>query len=344
VEGIIMKLDSRFARVLQAATIALFILGLIGCDKGSQELPKVSVGEMESYKDPGYGFSLSYPKGWVSSTQVGRAAFYSLPDVDQKFIDALGQHPDGVMIMVDVATTATPDQDRTRTMEEMKKNGFVLTPEQPVTVGGKNGTMFMYTGQWSKNVKESGEHIYITVDTLLYDFRFAGFAGLFEANSDVFKAVLASFQFPKPVVPGRDATLPSDAISDYNGKFFALQYPDNFEAESAPKGNNDEVFALRGQRRDCSIRVDVFGAQGLTVEKVVDQNKSRYPRSIAGKATIAGNSAITLTYTPASETERRVYFTVKNDKVYRITMDWYKGQREEYLAAYDKVIASVKLK
>jgi hypothetical protein len=30
--------------------------------------------------------------------------------------------------------------------------------------------------------------------------------------------------------------------------------------------------------------------------------------------------------------------------VYRITMDWYKPQRAEYLAAYDKVLSSIKFK
>jgi hypothetical protein len=248
------------------------------------------------------------------------------------------------MFMVDVIKTATPDQEKGRTLDEMRKNGFQLVPEQPCTLGGKNGTRFTYTGQWSKNVKESGEHIYVPVDSVLYDFKIAGFAGQYEAHADVFKAMVASFQFPKPVVPGRDETLPSDATSDYNGKLFSMQYPDNYEVETAPKGNNEEVFALRGRRRDCSIRVDVFGAQKLTVEKVVEQNKAKYPGATAGKATVGGNPAITLNYTPAKEIERRVYFSVKNDKVYRIMMDLYKPQHDIYGPAYDKVISSFKIK
>jgi hypothetical protein len=339
-----MTIVSRITRFILPAAIALALLTLSGCSKGNQELPKVAVGEMDTYKDPGYGFSLSYPKGWVSSTQVGRAAFYNQSDVDQKFIDALGQHPDGVMFMVDVIKTSTPDQDKARTLEEMKKNGFLLVPEQPFAIGGKNGTRFTYTGQWSKNVKEAGEHIYVVVDSVLYDFKIAGFGGQYGACSEVFKAMVASFQFPKPVVAGRDETLPSESTSEYNGKLFSVQYPDNYDVETAPKGNNEEVFALRGRRRDCSIRVDVFGAQKLTVEKIVDQNKGKYPGSSAGKATIGGNPSITLTGTPAKDIERRVYFSVKNDKVYRITMDLYKPQRDVYGPAYEKVISSFKIK
>jgi hypothetical protein len=323
--------------------IVLLALSLAGCG-GQKKTEPVKVGEMDSYRDPGYGYSLQYPKGWVASTQVGRASFYNQQEVDKKFLDPTGQYPDGVVISVDLIRTTTPDQEKKRVIDEMTKNGFLLTPEQPVTLGGKPGTKFTYTGQWSKNVKESGEHIYVPVDTLLYDIRLGGFSGLFEAYRAVFDASLASFQFPKPVVPGRDATLPAETMSDFNGKMFSFGYPDNFNSTNAPKGDKDEVAEFRGVRQDCSIRMEVFGAKGLTVEKVFDQNKGKFKGATAGKATVGGLPALTLTYQVASNVERRFYFAVKNDKVYRITTDWFRPQREEYLAAYDRVIASVKIK
>jgi hypothetical protein len=182
------------------------------------------------------------------------------------------------------------------------------------------------------------------LDTVLYDLRFSGFGGLDEAYKQVFDASLASFQFPKPVVPGRDPTLPSETMAEFNGRFFSLRYPDNFNSTNAPRGNNDEVCELRGVRQDCSIRVDVFGAKGLTAEKVYDQNKGRYRATATGKATVDGLPAFTLTYAASREVDRRFYFIVKNDKVVRITLDWYRPQRDDYLAAYDRVIASVKIK
>ena len=92
------------------------------------------------------------------------------------------------------------------------------------------------------------------------------------------------------------------------------------------------------------MRIDVFGAKGLTVEKVFDQNKGKYKATATGKATISGQPALTLTYAPTATVERRFYFVVKSDKVYRVTMDWYRPQRDQYLAIYDRVIASIKLK
>jgi hypothetical protein len=88
----------------------------------------------------------------------------------------------------------------------------------------------------------------------------------------------------------------------------------------------------------------VFGAKGLTLEKAFDQNKGKYAGAVTGKATIGGQPALSLTYAPTREVERRFYFMVKGDKVYRITMDWFKPQREEYLAAYEKVLSSIKFK
>lgn len=321
----------------------LIALSLAGCG-GEKKIESVKVGEMESYRDPGYGFSLQYPKGWEASTQVGRASFYNRSEVDKKFLDPTGQYPDGVVISVDIIKTSTPDEEKKRVIEEMTKNGFVLTPEQPVTIGGKPGTRFMYTGQWTKNVKEAGEHIYVPSDTLLYDIHLGGFSGLFEAYRAVFDASLASFQFPKPAVPGRDPTLPAETMSDFNGKLFSFQYPENFNSTNPARGDKEEVAEFRGVRQDCSIRLEVFGAKGLTVEKVFDQNKGKFKGATPGRATVGGLPALTLTYPVTGSVERRFYFAVKNDKVYRVTMDWYRTQREEYLAAYEKVITSIKVK
>jgi hypothetical protein len=88
----------------------------------------------------------------------------------------------------------------------------------------------------------------------------------------------------------------------------------------------------------------VFGAKGLTLEKVLAQNKGKFAGALEGKATVGGQQAMTLTYQATRDVERRFYFVVKNDKVIRATFDWFKPQRAEYLAAYEKVLSSMKFK
>ena len=56
-----------------------FVLGLlsamllIGC--GERKIEPVKVGEMNDYRDPGYGFKIHYPKDWKMLGTTGKAVF-----------------------------------------------------------------------------------------------------------------------------------------------------------------------------------------------------------------------------------------------------------------------------
>jgi len=226
----------------------------------------------------------------------------------------------------------------------MSKIGMVVGKEEPITLDGKAGSRVPYTARYSTNVQETGEHIYIAMDTLLYDIQAAGFSDLFTAYKAVFDASISSLQFPKPAVKGRDPNLPAESFTDGQSKLFSYEYPENFNFESIAKHENEEAISLRGPNKSCSIQFIVFGAKGLTLEKVFAQNKGSFHGATTGKATVGGLPAMTLTYSPTKDVERRFYFVVRNDKVYRITMDWFKPQRADYLAAYDRVIASFKFR
>jgi len=338
-----MTLIARNAASVVLSPVALcFLLCFAGCGE-EKKMEPVKPGDMETYRDPGFGYSIQYPKGWMPNAEVGRAGFYSAQDVDKKFLDPTGQFPDGVMIGVTVIRSASADTAK-KIMDDMVKSGFVVARPETVSVGGRPGVRYGYSGLYTKTVKESGEHIYVPSDTVVYDIRCAGFGGYYDAYKAVFDAAIATLQFPKPVVAGRDPTLPSENTAEVSGKLFSITYPDNFTQLGVPKGTNDEVIELRGVRQDCSIRVDVFGAKGLTVEKVFDQNKGKYKATGTGKATVSGLPALSLTYAATPNVQRRFYFVVKNDKVFRVTMDWYRPQADEYMKAYDKTINSLKIK
>ncbi len=332
------------ARVLGVAAIAV-VLGMLlfGCG-GKKTVTPVPIGEMQEYRDPFYGFHLQFPKGWANSSEAGKTRIYNSLEGGQRFMDPTGNLPDGAMISVDVTRTTMPGRERDSIIAELKNPGYTMTPEVGATIGGMAATTVNYTATFSKQSKTEGTHFFVQLDTLFYDILFSGFGDQYALNKMIFDSVARSFQFPKPVEKGRDPTLPSESFTDYDAKILSLQYPENFNFVEVPKGNNELAFKIGGVRQDCSIQIIVFGAKGLTVEKVVEQNKAKYPGASQGKATISGQPALTLTYTPARDVERRVYFVVKNDKVYRLIMDWFKPQRTEYLAAYDKVIQSIKIK
>lgn len=259
-------------------------------------------------------------------------------------MDPTGAYPDGVLISVDVIKAGNPAEQKATILAELTSSGFMLGQAAPTTIAGKAATKVPYTANHSAQVKETGHHIYVELDTVLYDIAFRGFGDMYASHAAIFDSVEKSFTLPRAVEPGRDATLPSDVTTAYDAKMFTFAYPENFNFENANKGNNELALSLRGVRQDCSVQFIVFGAKGLTLEKVVDQNKGKYPAASQGKASISGQPAITLTYTAAKDVQRRVYFMVKDDKVYRIILDWFKPQSTDYLAAYDKLIASIKLK
>lgn len=320
------------------------MLVLTGCEEKKME--PVPVGEMKEYRDPGLGWSISYPANWpVVNAQVGRARFYNATDVDAKF-----QAPDqpgviGAEISVDVVNVPDPAAHIKKNISDMKALGIQITSEEQITMGEATATKVKYGANYGKGSIIYGHHIYLQQgDSTVYDLGFAGFGDFYDAHAAVFDASLKSFKPAKPKEPGRDETLPSETFEKFEGKNFSFEYPDNFNSTNPAKRTFEEVAELRGRRLDCSIRFDVFDAKGLTLDKVFEQNKSSFRGASAGNATVGGQPAKTLTGAATKDVMRKMYFVVHNNKVVRITTDWFRPQSAEYTAAYDKVIGSVRLK
>lgn len=329
------------AALLVAALVLALALSLASCQQ-ERKVEPVPVGELAEYRDPAIGFSIKYPSGWIADAQVTRARFYSRADVDRKFLDPTGPYPNGAKIGVDVIRTT----NAAATIQEMKGELAQIVPpkfEYQVTVAGKQSEKLVYSARYSAAVEIHSHHVFVPADTFVYHLAFEGFNEEYAAHAAIFDTALATFRMPKPVTPGRDATLPAESFTTSDNPFFSFQYPENFNFSSPPKGKNDFVVGLRGARLDCGLQFDVFGAQGLTLEKVFDQNKN-IRGATHHDATVAGKPAKYLAYAPTRDVERRIYFLVHNDKVIRITLDWYRPQRTEYLAAYDQVLQSIKLK
>lgn len=333
-------------RKLSVSTLALLtllaFLSLTGC--GKKEVAPLPVPEMSDYRDPGYGFHISFPKTWLTNAEVGRALFFSSQDVDKRFLDPEGAFPDGAIIDISLVKTPNPGALRDSMVSQMKSVGFQVAPAEEITVAGKKAERFPYTARYTSGMSE-GEHVYLDADSILYDFWFAGFGDFYKANKDIFAASLASFQFPKPVAQGVDATLPSEAFTEGETKYFSFRYPENFNFNpDVKKGTFEFSTELHGYREDCSIRFDVFDAKGQGVDKVFAQNKGKYRALETGKETIAGEQAMFVSYSPSRDVVSRAYFLVHNGKAFRVTMNSYRPQEKEYAGAFSKILSSIKFK
>jgi hypothetical protein len=320
--------------------VALGILYLVGCG-GKKEVTPVPVGDLSEYVDPVHRYHVSHPQGWVSDIEAGRRArFFSAEGVKERFLDPTGAYPDGASINVEVRRTAAADSVMKSILDGKAEMGFVLKDQDTVTVDGLRCPRVPYLGNFGGGIMLYGEHIYAKSDTMIYQITFEGFGDQYEAHRAVFDASLSAFKIPVPIEPGRDVTLPSGTMARYEGKVISFMYPDNFNFEST----SDTVIALRGVRQDCFIGVNIFAAQGNDAGKVLEQNISNFRNASKGTTTVNGLPAPYFTYAPARQVERRFYFIVKDDKVHRITLDWYRPQRSEYLEAYNTVLQSIQLK
>lgn len=320
---------------------ALLFLG--GCAK--TEVAPVPLGPMNAYKDPGFGFTIKYPGNWLQLGTVGKALFTESQEMASKFIDP-SQGIEGGRVMVEALPYAgTPAADMIAAAKaSLGAQQAELSPESAVTVGGRPSVKVPYSIQATSKTKIHGYEIYVPGDTALYKVTVEGYGDQFTAYAAVFDAMVASFEPPVVVLKQPDVWQASASTSVLDSKFFTFNYPDNMEFVDVKKGDKDYVVSLRADRQDVSVQVDVFGAVGLTVEKVWEQNKGRYKSRGNGETTIDGLKTYWVDYTPMANISSRAYFTVKNDKVVRSTLNWFAPKREIYFPVLEGIVKSLKLK
>jgi hypothetical protein len=326
-----------------ALFLILGFLFLFGC--GEQKVELVPVGEMNQYIDPGYGFTISYPKEWKNLGTTGKAVFAKSQEVVDKFLDPhAGIEGEQVTVEVIPFAGKAPAAIIQSIKDDLKQQTAELQPDQQITVGGKPTVMVQYRIQATTKTSIYGHQVLVQGDTAIYKLDFEGYGAQHGAHANVNDAMLKSFEPPIVVAKKPDVWNPAQNLSVYDSKYFSIKYPDNMEFVDVKKGNNDFAMEMRADRRDCSIHIDVFGAKALTVDKVWDQNKSKYHAKATGNTTLDGNKSYWVDYSPMANINSRAYFVVKNDKVVRVTVNWFAPQKDIYFTTLEKSVNSLKLK
>src|SRR5438132_535644 len=86
---------------MKSIIVSLCSLALLffGCEQKKME--PVPVGEMSEYHDPGFGFTIKYPKDWKQLGTTGKAVFAQSQEIIDKF-----QNPstglEGAMVTAEV--------------------------------------------------------------------------------------------------------------------------------------------------------------------------------------------------------------------------------------------------
>ena len=321
--------------------LVLATLAFTGCEK---KVEPVQVGEMNEYRDPAFGFKIRYPKDWMQLGTTGKALFCRSQEVAGKFIDpATGE--EGAEVSAEIMQYGGKSfDDIVRASKEDLRQNAQLKPDEQITAGGKQSVKVSYSLKVTSKASIDGFEIYVPGDTAVYKLDFAGYGAQFAAHAAVFDAMLKSFELPVIIAKKSDTWQASPNLESAANAFFTIQYPDNLNFAPVSKGDKDLVIELRADRQDCSIHLDVFGAKGLSVEKVWDQNKARYKAKAKGQSTIDGHPAYWVDYSNMANISSRAYFVVKNDKAIRATLNWFAPQKDAYFPAFEKIVGTMKLK
>jgi len=331
-------------RILWLCCVLLFAFA--GCQN---KVEQVQVGQLNDYKDPAYGFKIKYPKDWKQLGTAGKAVFAKSQEVVDKIQVDPKTGEEGAIVTVKVIPyeKKTPDAIVITSKDEMKQTwaNIEMQPDEQVTVGSKQATKVSYSIHVTSKTSITGYQIFVPGDTALYNLDFVGYGDQYNAHALVFDSMRTSFELPVVMAKKSDTWQASSNLEKYNSDFFTVEYPDNLNFVQQNKGDKDLVMEMRADRQDCSIHIDVFGANKWTVEKIWAQNKGKYKAKNTGEATIDGNKAPWVEYSPPiKDINSRAYFLVKNDKVIRITVNWYAPQKDIYFTAFEKCINSLKLK
>lgn len=308
------------------------------------EPPKIE--KYKVYRDALYGFSINYPEIWMQLGQPGNAQFYQSQSVKDKFISPgqPGELGNEVLVQVKNLEGKSFDDMVNEIREEIRMSGRIDNENQ-VAILDKPALKLNFTIPITTKMNLMGYKILFQVDTLFYALSFSGFGDWYNAYTAVFDTMLNSFRLPEPQLKKAEGWTASPTISTYETPYFVIKYPDNLNFISVDKGKFDFATSLQADRVDCSIRFDVFGAQGLGVDKVFEQNKAKYKKTSGqGEITVSGEKALFINYSVMKDIESRAYFIVKNDNVIRITLNWYNPHKDNYLPAFESIVKTMVLK
>lgn len=342
------------ARVTVPKLLTLLLVSALLVSACSKKKEYAPIAEWEKYNDPFFGLSFTHPKDWHLTAEGGRITLTSTYEAAERFVDpraedkrdddldvqitVFHERPDSLRSLDEIVNTYT---------KERSSEGFVVKPTETITADSTEARKFSYYGHYTQKTKLSTTRVYMIRDSVLYYLDYSAFDDLFEPYSYIMDTLIASIRLPRPKVKATnvDESLPSTTFTDFSNNFLKVSYPDNFETSfPAVKGDTKFSLELKGYRQDCTVRIDILPAKGLTVDKVFEQNQDKYPRaSKGGEMTISGQKAIYLNYSPARDIASRAYFLVKDDQVYRIIMNYYTPMRGAFLPVFEQTVKSLKI-
>ncbi len=325
---------------------SLFILFACGEKKQIVEIKELAV-----YKDPVMNFEIKYPVNWEIQRYPGdRFLAFTTKTAIKRFrtFDPEGETGAKIELLV-VKLQGEQTIDSVMAIKQFTPETY--SPPQKVTIDGVEGYNQSYEFPLGDG-KFQGEIYYAQKDSQVVTvISFEAFGETFSNYKPAFDEIINSVKLaymPQQQVDTIrkiiEAPPPSQNLVSYKGEGFVISIPDNFDTRNPKVGAAIRSYQFIGERRlDSDIRIDIFDAsKQKNLEKIVQDNKSKHGDVNPRETTIGGQKAYVFEYSPVPKVKSKVYYTIHNDKLFRVTVNWFTGEEQNYKPVFDKVIASFK--
>lgn len=324
----------------------------ISCGKSGPDPIKIE--GLDTYTDNVTGFSIKYPKNWVKSEiPGGRFVVFTNNEGRKRFNKYDTEGFPGAKI--DLIVT---DLNETITLDSIMKKSRLFGPEvyesADVTIDGVPGKKLIYSfplqggmfnGMMFFGTKDNQKATILTIEAFDNSYE--------NEYKDAFNEIIASLKLAtKPEAKKADtltiteeAPPPSSTLDERTGDGFTIGIPDNFKSENIGKsGSALKAWSFLGTRRgDSFIKVETFDAsKQKDLKKIVEENRASFGNANPVSTTLGGASAYVLNYQASKTVKGKVWFAIKNDKMYRLTINWFTGEEKDFLPVFEKSVQSFK--
>jgi hypothetical protein len=324
--------------------LGLFLI-LSGCAK---KVETVKINGWEKYSDSMLKISFTHPAGWHLEQEGSKISFYSSVDVVNKFTQYAVEGKDGSRIIVNM-TKMVPSPSLQQCVDSLKADlnnmGFEVSATEAKTVHNLPASQVAYAGSLDAKNKVQGAQTTVVRDSMVFSIRYEGFNQSYVDCKAALDSAITSLTLPTVRAKDADPSIPAPEMEAFENNFLKIMRPANFDANSPqPKAPSEFSLDISGYRKDSGIRVDIIPAKGLTQEKVLEQNARFFKETSRGQAAINGTNVPYLNYMGGKDIQSRVYFMVKNDKIYRCILNYYAPMKAIYLPVFEKVVGSLTVK
>ncbi|MDZ4745010.1 MAG: hypothetical protein SGJ05_03295 [bacterium] len=339
-----------FLRTIALAGLA--VLAIYGCTPKGETNP---IESLKVYVDSTRRFEIKLPANWERERVPGvRVSAISTTGISRRFQD-FGKGDGGAKVdlqVVPLDSTMTMDTLIERVKLEFADGLSNRYNRTQTTLGGKPATKLAVKFDQEDGEYES-ETYFAENDSVATVVQFAAFGKTYADYKNEFAEILSSVKLAqRPVVVVRKVDSaapsgpvpPSTTLRTYSAPEFTIQIPENFEGKKGSSSGLSSV-SFFGSRLDCIIQVDVFDAsKQKDLDKIVAQNKGNYGGNKVTATKLGGEKSYYFSYNPNSKISSRAYFTVKGNRMYRVTVNWFKEEQNLYLPLFEKCLGTLQLK